>query len=238
MQPFSMIIGLGALAGLLLVTWRAPQKERLRYVDAGILTLLGSLIGSRLMTVAVNWSYYASNLGEIFKVWMGGLSGIGALTGGILAVLILSLWWKTPLGVLADALLPLAGTVTIAAWLGCWLDSCSYGYPSTAWWAIPARDEWGVSANRFPVQFIGAILTLIMIWSIDKAGLHLQAQGLSAALGLFGLSAVILGLSYFRIDPTPVWHGLRLEAWGALALMIFSSVTVVVLLLRWMLSKK
>jgi prolipoprotein diacylglyceryltransferase len=169
---------------------------------------------------------------------MGGLSGIGALLGGVLSAIILSVWRKIPLGKLADVLLPLAGTVTIAAWLGCWLDSCRYGYPSTAWWAIPARDEWGVSANRFPVQFVGAILTLIIIWIFDRAVLHLQAQGLSAVLGLFGLSAVILGLSYFRSDPTPVWQGLRLEAWGALTLMILSSATVVVLLLRWKLSKK
>ena len=55
MQPFSLLLGLGALAGLLLAGWRAPQKERIRYLDAGVLTLLGALLGSRAISVVVNW---------------------------------------------------------------------------------------------------------------------------------------------------------------------------------------
>ena len=237
MQPFSILIGFGVLAGLILVALRAPVKERLRYVDAAIMTLVGALLGSRIFTVGVNWAYYKDNLGQIFQVWTGGLSGIGALIGGVLTVLILSVWWKISLGVLADALLPLAGTVAMAAWLGCWVDRCSYGPISNAWWAIPARDEWGILSNRIPVQFLGALITLILIWVIDRTANRLPGRGISAALGLFGLSAVIFGLSYLRIDPTPVWNGLRLDAWGALGLMIFSSSIVVVLLLRWKLSK-
>jgi hypothetical protein len=49
---------------------------------------------------------------------------------------------------------------------------------------------------------------------------------------------VIFGLSYLRSDPTPIWNGLRLDAWGALGLMIFSGITVVVLLSNWKLKSK
>ncbi len=233
MQPFSLLIALGVLAGLALIALRAPDKERLHYVDAGIVTLIGALISSRVVAVAVNWAYYVNHPGEIFQVWLGGLSGIGALTGGIITVFIMAAWWKIPFGALADAMLPLAGTVTVAAWMGCWVDSCSYGLPSTAWWAMPARDEWGIRTNRIPVQFLGALLTLILIWGIDQIVDHHTTHGMRAALGLLGVSAVIFGLSYVRIDPIQVWNGLRLDAWGALGLMIFSSIAVVVLLLRW-----
>jgi phosphatidylglycerol---prolipoprotein diacylglyceryl transferase len=238
MQPFSILIGLGTLAGLVLVSWRAPQKDRLRYLDAALLTLVGALLGGRLVAVAVDWAYYGAHPGEIFQVWKGGLSGIGALVGGALVVIILSSLWKIPLGVLADAMLPLAGTLTIAAWMGCWMDGCSYGLPANAWWALPARDEWGVVANRIPVQLIGAILTLLLIWLLDWGSRYFPVQGLGAAIGLFGLSAVIFGLSYLRIDPTPIQDGLRLEAWGALGLMIFSIIAVVVLLSWWKLKSK
>lgn len=232
MQPFSILLGLGALTGLLLTGWRAPKKEASRYLDAGLGILFGALLGSRAIIVVVNWGYYQIHLGEIIQVWLGGLSGIGALIGGLLAIAILAIWWRFPAGILADTFLPLAGTLTITAWLGCWVDSCSYGLPSGAWWALPARDEWGVLAYRTPVQLIGATLTLIFIWLLDRASTRLPVQGMSATLGLFGLSVEILALSFLRADPTPIWHGLRMEAWGSIGLMIFSVVTVVVLLIR------
>jgi prolipoprotein diacylglyceryltransferase len=238
MHLFSILLAVGALAGLLLLNWRAPQKERIRYVDAGVLVLFGALVVGRAFSVAVNLNYYAVHPGEILQVWMGGFSGIGALVGGVLVIIVLAIWWRLPLGSLADALLPLAGTLAIAAWMGCWLDACSYGAPSNAWWALPSGDEWGVITNRVPVQLMGAIATLIVIWLLDWVGRRLPVQGSGAALGLLGLSAVLFGLSYLRADPTPVWNGLRLEAWGALGLMAFSALVLVVLLLYWISRKK
>ncbi len=100
MQPFSILLGLGALLGLLLTGWRAPQKEAYRYLDAGLWTLFGALIGSRAVAVAVNLNYYQDHPGEIYQVWLGGLSGIGAMAGGMFVIILLALWWKLPAGVL------------------------------------------------------------------------------------------------------------------------------------------
>lgn len=237
MHLFSILLAGGALTGLVLLSWRAPQKERLRYVDAGVLTLLGALVGGRALSVAVNFAYYSAHPGEIFQVWMGGFSGIGALIGGVLTIIILALWWKLPLGSFADAQLPLAGTLAVAAWMGCWSDACTYGAPSNAWWALPSADEWGMITNRVPVQLIGALATLILIWLLDWGGRRLPTHGTGAVLGLFGVSAVLFGLSYLRTDPTPIWNGLRLDAWGSLGLMAFSTITVVVLLIYWKFKK-
>ncbi len=192
--------------------------------------LLGALIGSRAVFVMVDWAYYQLHPVEIIQVWLGGLSGVGALVGAVLAAVITSLWWKLPANMYLDATLPLLGTITITSWLGCWLDRCAYGQPTNAWWGIPARDEWGVLAPRVPVQILGAILTLVLIWWLDRSTKVLPIHGLRAGLGLFGVSAVLFGLSYLRADPAEVWRGLRLDAWGALGLMIFSTVAVVVLL--------
>ncbi len=101
----------------------------------------------------------------------------------------------------------------------------------------PARDEWGVLADRVPVQLMGAISTLVLIWLLDRAGKRLPVPGDECRIGLFGISAVMFGLSYLRADPTPIWNGLRLEAWGAIGLMIFSAFIVVVLLLHWKFKK-
>jgi hypothetical protein len=122
--------------------------------------------------------------------------------------------------------------------MGCWFQACSYGFPSNAWWMLPSGDEWGVIAPRVPVQILGALATLLMIWLLDWGGRRLPVRGASAAMGLFGISAVLFGLSYLRADPTPIWNGLRLDAWGAVGLMIFSGFLVVVLLLYWKFKQK
>ena len=198
---------------------------------------MGALLGSRAVAVAVNFSYYQSHPGEILQVWLGGLSSIGALVGGVMAVVIIAIWWKIHLGLLADVLLPLAGILTVTAWMGCWLDRCAYGVPSNTWWALPARDEWGVLTDRVPVQLIGAFSTLFLIWLLDRSTRRLPVQGMSAALGLYAIASIEFLLSYMRADPTPIWNGLRLEAWGAMGMMVFSSFTVVVLLFSWQFKK-
>jgi prolipoprotein diacylglyceryltransferase len=238
MQYFSILLGVGALLGLLLLVWRAPKKETERYLDAGLWILFAALVGGRALAVAVNFNYYQAHSGEIIQVWLGGISGVGALAGGMVAIIILSIWWKLPAGKLADTLLPLAGAIAITAWLGCWADRCGYGLLSELWWAIPGRDEWGVLANRVPVQLIGAILTLVLLWLLDWASKHISIPGLVATIGLFGISAVIFSLSFLRADPIPILNGLRLEAWAAIGLMIISLTAVVVLLLHWKFKKK
>ncbi len=237
MQTFSVLQGFGALAGLLLVAWRAPRKEVVRYLDAAALVLLFALLGGRFLAVVVNWSYYALHPAEIVQVWLGGLSGIGALAGGMLGTLILAVWWKLPVGLLADTLFPLAGALAVTSWLGCWMDACAYGPPAQGWWALPARDEWGVLAARVPVQMVGALATLIQAWIMDRAGRSSPLPGLSASLGTFGISTILFALSYLRADPSLIWQGLRLDAWGAIGLMIPSALVVVVLLARWKLGK-
>jgi phosphatidylglycerol:prolipoprotein diacylglycerol transferase len=230
MQPFSIMLGLGTLTGMLLILWKAPKKETSRYIDAALATLLLALLISRIGYVALNYPYYRLHPGEIIQVWKGGLSGIAALAGGFLAIIMIARWLKVSPGTLADFFLPLMGTLAITAWLGCWTDSCGYGLPSKAWWALPARDEWGVLAYRVPVQLIGAVSTLLIIGLLDRASKRITVPGVSAATGVFLIALVVFCLSFLRADATPTLQGLRLEAWGALGLMVICILTVVVLL--------
>jgi prolipoprotein diacylglyceryltransferase len=237
MHPFSLSIAFGALTGLLLVGWRAPKKETIRYLDASFVALLVALVGSRAFSVVVNFTYYRLHPVEIFQVWLGGLSGIGALVGGSIALVFISIIWKIPVGLLSDALFPLVGALVVTAWLGCGLDQCSYGPPSSAWWAMPSRDEWGILTRRVPVQMLGAFLSLGVVWLLERINKTIPIEGISFSLGMFGISTILFGLSYIRADPSYIWKGLRLDAWGAIALMIFWGIIVVVLLAHWRIKK-
>jgi prolipoprotein diacylglyceryltransferase len=134
-------------------------------------------------------------------------------------------WIKRPFAILAEALLPLAATVSLGAWLGCWQAGCAYGPPVDAWWGLPARDELGVISPRWPVQLAGAALTLILLALLEWLRLRAAAPGAAAgsaaagrtaALGLLGGSLLMLAVSFVRADPAPAWQGLRLDSWAAL----------------------
>jgi hypothetical protein len=144
--------------------------------------------------------------------------------GALLALLIFALLSHRPLMALAEALLPLATTVSVLVWLACWLDGVAYGPATTAWWGLPARDEWGTLALRVPLQFLGAALTLGLLGLVDAATperrrLRKQVKLTPALLWAAGFSGVMLGLSFLRADPAPTWYGLRLDAWAALFLL-------------------
>jgi phosphatidylglycerol:prolipoprotein diacylglycerol transferase len=237
MQTYSLLLGVGALSGLLLACWRAPQKELSCYMSAGAWALVGTLIGSRAVAVMINFPYYQAHPGEIIQVWMGGLSGIGALIGGVISVFIVAKWKNIDRGAMADAVFPLAGTVMVTAWLGCWIGRCSYGFPSEAWWAMPVKDEFGVLANRIPVQLIGAFSTLAIVWVLELATKRFPTCGLSALIGLFALSTEMFLISFLRADPAPMVNGMRLDAWGALGLMAFSALGALIMTARLKLIK-
>ena len=232
MSIFSLLISLGTLAGLVMVALRAPKKLTMRYVDAGMIVLACALAGSRLVFVLTNWEYFRGHLGEILQVWLGGLSGSGALLGALTGILILKVAQGFFLGPLADGLLPLLGALSIAAWLGSWSDGSAYGHPSAAWYALPTRDEWGAVEPRLPVQLLGALLTLFLFAGLEQARRWLRRPGLAASLGVLGWTLICFGLSFLRADPAQTWRGLRLEAWGMLVMAVFGLAGLVTVLLR------
>jgi phosphatidylglycerol:prolipoprotein diacylglycerol transferase len=218
--------------GLALVAWRSPAEYRTRYLDAGLWAMLGALICGRLAFVLTNWSYFKHNTVEIPLIYQGGFSWVGALLGGLLALALTAAIYQRPFGTLADALLPLLGTLSVSAWLACWLDGCAYGQTTDAWWGLPAKDEWGIISSRAPIQLIGALLSAsligILIWGVVRR----VSPGVATSLSIFGLSAIILLLSFLRVDPSQRWQGLRYDSWASLILLGISGLALLVTLVK------
>jgi phosphatidylglycerol---prolipoprotein diacylglyceryl transferase len=217
--PYAILIGLGASLGLGWSLRRAPSEQEGLLVNAGLASLLGSLLGGRMLFMATHQLYYQQNPEELINLPVGGLEWVGALGGGILFLALFARFAKQPLGMLADGLLPLLTAVTISLWLGCWSEGCAYGARADTWWAIRSPDEWGGLEKRFPVQPLGALLSLACIWAIDMLPWERLPEGSVGSLGLLGVSVVSFTLSFWRADPSPAWLGVRLDVWSALAFM-------------------
>lgn len=83
---YGIILGLGALAGLLLAI---QEGKRFGISPDFFLDLLlygvpSAIIGARLYYVIFKWDYYREHPGEIIQIWNGGIAIYGALIGAII----------------------------------------------------------------------------------------------------------------------------------------------------------
>lgn len=213
---------MGATFGLFQVARYAPRRQTTRWVNAGLWTLVGCLIGARLAYITFNYSYYTDRLPEIPLFWLGGLAWPGAAFGGVLALICLSVVLKIPFALAADRVAPLLPPVAVMALLGSWQIGSAYGIPAPegAWYGVRAIVEDGSNIPRIPVQTLSAaFLALYFTW-LETRGLKIP--GARSSLSLFGLGICMLTFSFLRGDPAPEWLGLRPDTWAALAMSALS----------------
>jgi prolipoprotein diacylglyceryltransferase len=217
-QTFSLLLALGSVGGMIWVMQGVAFELRAQRFNAGLGALVGSLLGGRAAYVVIHWAYFQIQPVEIIQFWQGGLTWAGALAGGLGGLLLVSLWQRQPLGETLDDLWPLFIRLGTLAWLGCWLEGLAYGPRTVAWWGLPAINEWGQIEQRLPLQLLGAVFSLALIWGHERlpARLTESVPGLAGSLGLAGLALLMLSASLLRADPAPVWRGLRLESWAAI----------------------
>lgn len=87
---YGIILGLGALAGLLLAIregkrFGIPQEF---FMDLLLLGVPSAIIGARIYFVAFKWEDYKDNFIDVFKIWEGGIAIYGALIGAIICAII------------------------------------------------------------------------------------------------------------------------------------------------------
>lgn len=87
---YGAIIAFGFLlavlfGGRMAYKWKMSIDKMLDVLIFG--TLFG-ILGARLYYVLFEWGYYKDHLGDIFKIWEGGLAIYGGIIGGILAAYI------------------------------------------------------------------------------------------------------------------------------------------------------
>jgi phosphatidylglycerol---prolipoprotein diacylglyceryl transferase len=83
---YGIILGLGALAGLLIAS-REGKRYGLSpdfFMDLLFIGVPSAIICARIYFVAFKWQDYKDNLLDVFKIWQGGIAIYGALIGAII----------------------------------------------------------------------------------------------------------------------------------------------------------
>lgn len=225
---YSLLLGSSAALGLIWIVRQAPPKEGRAYLDVGLWTLIGGLLGGRLAFVGLHWSYFKVHPIEIPQIYLGGMDWGGVSAGALFLLVLVAALTHKSLGKLADGLLPLLACLAVGVWLGSWLDGTAYGFVTSTWWGIPARDEWSQLALRWPIQLMGALSALGFFWLLDWGRRWIAAPGQAAGFGMLGLSLEVFALSFLRADPMPKWRGMALSSWTALGFAFLAGLTIVI----------
>jgi phosphatidylglycerol:prolipoprotein diacylglycerol transferase len=227
-DSFSIIFGFSAVIALAWLGWAPSDFARQvemphRLMMAGLFTLVGGLLGARLLYVALHWRYFQIHLLESFAFWSGGLSGFGGVVGSIAGCWSYSRFLDRSFWGLADALARPAAIMSAALWSGCWLTYSAYGSPVA--WGIIQPDIFGREAARWPVALMAAaasaVLGIVLPWLEQR--MSDRPSGIVAGLSLAWLAIVMLGASLLRADPTILYGGIRQETWGAGILVVLAA---------------
>lgn len=135
------------------------------YVDLVILVVLGGLIGARIFYILIyDLEYFLANPLEMFKFWEGGLVFYGGLIGGLLVGYIYLKYHKICFWHTADLLAPFLALGYGIVRIGCFLNGCCYGQPTTVAWSVsfPSVDH----VLRHPTQLYLSTISFIIFFGL------------------------------------------------------------------------
>ncbi len=204
-----------ALAITVVVLWIMREVRKganLSYDTVFTAALVGipsGIIFSRLLHIIDQWDYYIQNPGQI--IGASGLTAYGAVLGAALAIWIYSKFSKFQFGYFADAAAPGIILAQAVGRIGCTINGCCYGTPTSLPWAIVYTNSnclapLGIATHPTTVYEI--------IWNLMVFGVLLKLRGRLKPVG--SLFLVYLSLySLWRIgsdflrDGTPFLFGLH-----------------------------
>jgi phosphatidylglycerol---prolipoprotein diacylglyceryl transferase len=167
-----------------------------RFAAASVLLIIPALVGARLLFVFTHWNVYRDDLSRIWRRSEGGMAMYGGLLVAIpLSILVLRAmhlsfaeFWD------AATFMILLGMVFTR--IGCLLNGCCSGRPTSAWFGCNLPDHRGIWRRRIPTQ----ILEMTWAAAIFGAAILMGDRKLPAGT-LFCLAVVAYGAGRFLLEP-------------------------------------
>ncbi|WP_420622230.1 prolipoprotein diacylglyceryl transferase [Candidatus Poriferisodalis sp.] len=234
-RAYGVAIGLSVLVAVWITSrrWRRAIAGQDASYMAGASDLVGTiavwvvpagLLGARLYHVITDFDRYRNSLGDIPKIWQGGLG----IWGGISAGVLLAVWMlrrgghSTP--TMLDALAPALAVAQAIGRLGNWFNQELYGRPTDLPWALEIDQAhrvagYGLEETFHPTFAYEALwnlaLAATLVWVVPKALPRLRTGYLFAAY-VFGYTAGRVWIELLRIDNATELGGLRINVWTSI----------------------
>jgi phosphatidylglycerol:prolipoprotein diacylglycerol transferase len=223
---YGLLLGLSFILGLWLGLRRAERTglDRRLLADAAFWIVFGAVLGARIYDLLLHWDRLR---GIPLETWFsfqsplfrgGGMVMFGGVAGGLLAGLFFFRLRRTPFLPYADAFAPGLAFGIFLTRLGCFLNGCCFGLPTTAWYGV--HFPGGCPASSYQ-----AALNAHKLW---PSQLLLSAGGLAIGIiilarggrksppgSAFFLTVVLAVILSFVVDWTRYYP--PLERWGLLS---------------------
>ncbi len=204
--------GLALAIAFLVGTWLGLREARRhgmdedRYLTVVLVTLVASVFGARLLYVLEHIEDYRGHWAGILALWQGGLT----LYGGIVAGTVGGLWMAKRQGLppwrVADSLAPSIAIGTTFGRVGCFLNGCCYGRPTTLPWGVvyPPDSFPGLEFGTTPIHpsqlyfSLGSLALFALLWAVRR---RLTVPG-----HLFWLFVVLYALMRIPLDFTRAYE--------------------------------
>lgn len=225
-RSYGLMVDLGILAGIALAWYLAGKKGKFRedVLNVAFFAVLGGLLGARLWEVAFDWGYYAGRLAEIPAIWEGGLSVQGGVAGGLVAVILYTRIKRIPFWEFGDILVPGVILGQALGRVGCLLNGCCYGVPTSQFWGLvypPGTDAYAAfgAAPLFPAVILEAAWDLAVLALLVFLLFRKPFHGFIVTLYFALYAAGRLAIEFYRADSLIVW-GLKAAQATSLATLL------------------
>jgi len=216
-NTYGVLLAAGMLLALF-VTARLAARDGLpreRIYDLGLWTLIGGLIGSKILMVLTEENV------QIFSLDFLRSGGVyyGGFLGGFFALVILVRWYKLPFWKIADAFAPGVALGQALGRQGCFAAGCCWGKPTDSFLGVhfteQAHEFTGVPIYKdgadlylHPTQLYESITMLIVfgILVLIHRKKRFDGQVLIAYGIIYGI--VRFTIEFFRDDPRGNLFGL------------------------------
>ncbi|MFC2050447.1 prolipoprotein diacylglyceryl transferase [Chloroflexota bacterium] len=194
--------------------------------------IIGGIIVSRLLHVIDKWNYYVANPGQI--IGFEGLTVYGAVVGALLAVLIYCWVKKLSFWLLGDVVAPGAILGQAIGRIGCILNGCCYGLPTSLPWGVVYTNPGSycpIGEPFQPTQMYHLIWNLIgfgILWSLRR---RLKPQGSLFLLYLALYAAGDLSIRFVRVGE-PFLFGLQQAQLIGIIILVVTVPWLIVRMLR------
>ena len=204
---------------------------KIKFDDYITFLILGIIIGGRLGYIFFyNFSYYSTNLLDIFKIWQGGMS----FHGGLIGIIISSIWFakknnQNPFNYL-DIVSLVAPIGIFFGRIANFINSELYGIETNLPWGvkfIQVDDLYRHPSQLYEALFEGIILFIILLYFRNK-GL-LKTPGIISSLFLIFYSTFRFVIEFFRAPDNQLGYLILNLTMGQIASLIFLLIGILII---------
>jgi len=178
LHSYGLLLAIAFLLGIqvFLLRARARGLPEDAMQSLSLVLLVFAIVGGRALFVLTHWSDYAADPLGIVRLWEGGLMLYGGYLAAISAGIVYLKRRGLPIWRVGDAAAPSMALGVGLGRIGCYLNGCCFGLPTTLPWGVQFPEASGASyvfpgVALHPSQIYqsgAALLLFVLLLALDR----------------------------------------------------------------------